>query len=73
MFKIDIHTHIIPENLNEVTGKFSDSRFLRMESIDDLSAMLNKDGLAFRKVDCNCWNHQIRIQECDNVQVNVQV
>jgi len=29
--------------------------------------------LAFRKVDCNCWNHKIRIQECDNVQVNVQV
>ena len=73
MFKIDIHTHILPENLNEVTNSFSDPRFLRMELIDDQSAMLKKDGEAFRKVDCNCWNHQKRIQECDTTRVDVQV
>ena len=73
MFKIDIHTHILPENLNEVTNTFSDPRFLRMELIDDQSAMLKKDGAAFRKVDCNCWNHQIRIQESDATKVDVQV
>ena len=73
MFKIDIHTHILPENLNEVTNSFSDPRFLHMELIDDQSAMLKKDGEAFRKVNCNCWNHQKRIQECDNTRVDVQV
>jgi len=73
VFKIDIHTHILPENLNEVTNSFSDPRFLRMELIDDQSAMLKKDGEAFRKVDCNCWNHQKRIQECDTTRVDVQV
>ena len=73
MFKIDIHTHIIPENLNEITNTFSDPRFLRMDPIDDQSAMLRKDGGAFRKVDCNCWNHQKRIQECDSTSVDVQV
>jgi len=44
-----------------------------MELIDDQSAMLKKDGAAFRKVDCNCWNHQKRIQECDSTSVDVQV
>ena len=73
MFKIDIHTHILPENLNEVTNSFSDPRFLRMELIDDQSAMLKKDGEAFRKVDCNCWNYKKRIQECDTTRVDVQV
>ena len=73
MFKIDIHTHILPENLNDLTNSFSDPRFLRMELIDDQSAMLKKDGGDFRKVDCNCWNHQKRIQECDTTRVDVQV
>jgi aminocarboxymuconate-semialdehyde decarboxylase len=35
--------------------------------------MLKKDGAAFRKVDCNCWNHHKRIQECDSDNVDVQV
>ena len=73
MFKIDIHTHIIPKNLNDVTKTFSDPRFLRLDPIDDQSAMLRKDGAAFRKVDCNCWNHQKRIQECVSASVDVQV
>ncbi len=73
MFKIDIHTHILPENLNEITSRYSDSRFLKIDPIDNVSAMLNKDGQAFRKVDCNCWNHHIRIKECENTQVNMQV
>ena len=73
MFKIDIHTHILPENLNEVTDTFSDPRFLRMDIIDDKTAMLKKDGTAFRQVDCNCWSHQKRIQDCYTKKVDVQV
>ena len=73
MFKIDIHTHIFPENLNEVTDTFSDPRFLRMDIIDDKTAMLKKDGTAFRQVDCDCWSHQKRIQDCHMTKVDVQV
>ena len=35
MFKIDIHTHILPENLNELTETFTDKRFLRIKMIDE--------------------------------------
>ena len=73
MFKIDIHTHILPENLNNLTDTFSDSRFLRMDIIDSNSAMLRKDDNAFRKVDCNCWNHHVRLNDCKLAKVDVQV
>ena len=73
MFKIDIHTHILPENLNEITDTFSDPRFLRMDIIDDKTAMLKKDGTAFRQVDCNCWSPQKRIEYCNTKKVDVQV
>jgi aminocarboxymuconate-semialdehyde decarboxylase len=73
MFKIDIHTHILPENLNEVTDTFSDSRFLHMDIIDDKTAMLRKDGKNFRKVDCNCWNHHTRMADCQHTDVDIQV
>ena len=73
MFKIDIHTHILPQNLNEITEKYSDPRFLKIDPIDDLSAMLKKDGSEFRKVACNCWNHNVRMQEFDDTDVDIQV
>ena len=73
MFKIDIHTHILPENLNEVTDTFTDPRFLRMDPIDDKTAMLRKDEKAFRKVNCNCWNQHARVQDCKNTFVDMQV
>ena len=41
MFKIDIHTHILPENLNEITGIFSDPRYLILKPIGDST---NTDG-----------------------------
>ena len=73
MFKIDIHTHILPENLNDLTNTFSDPRFVRMDAIDDKTAMLRKDDKAFRQVECNCWNHHTRMKECHETGVDVQV
>ena len=73
MLKIDIHTHILPENLNEMTNTFSDPRFLRIDAIDDNTAMLRKDEKSFRQVNCNCWNHHARMKECHVTGVNVQV
>jgi aminocarboxymuconate-semialdehyde decarboxylase len=73
MFKIDIHTHIVPENLNTLTDTFSDRRFLRINSITDKTAILIKDDIAFRQISCNCWNYHSRLKECINSGVNIQV
>ena len=73
MFKIDMHTHIIPQNLNDLTATFNDQRFLSLEIIDKSHVMLTKDGQDFRKVGCNCWHPLERIQECSKVGVDMQV
>ena len=73
MLKIDIHTHIIPENLNQITNDFSDNRHLKIESIDKNSALLIKDGILFRKIECNCWDYKRRIIDCNKSDVNLQV
>lgn len=73
MFKIDIHTHIIPSNLNQITANFSDPRFLKINFGDNNNAILEKDNKLFREVSCNCWDHKIRIKECKELEVNIQV
>jgi len=73
MFKIDIHTHIIPENINEITDLLNDRKFLNMERLDSKYAMLNKNHQPFRKVSCNCWDVSQRIKDCTKNGVDVQV
>ena len=73
MLKIDIHTHIIPENLNDITSKFIDDRFLKIKIINKDSASLIKDGSEFRKISCNCWDHKIRVSECNTMDINIQI
>ena len=73
MFKIDIHTHILPKNLNEIIDTFSDPRYLRFNYIDSKAAMLQKDGISFRQVSCNCWDLGARNRDCDKTNINIQV
>ena len=73
MFKIDIHTHIIPNNLNEIISTFNDKRFLSIKFMDAHNAMLIKDDKDFRKISCNCWHPPERIEDCLKTGVDVQV
>jgi len=73
MFTIDIHTHIIPENLNDLVSTFNDQRYLSIKYIDKHNATLIKDGQEFRKISCNCWKPQERIVDCSKTEVDIQV
>ena len=73
MFKIDIHTHILPGNLNKLTKTFSDPRFLQLDKLDEQNAILKKDQQSFRKVGCNCWHAPERIKDCNKTDVDMQV
>ena len=73
MFKIDIHTHILPGDLNELTETFSDPRFMQLDKLDERNAMLIKDQQPFRKVGCNCWHAPERIRDCNKTDVDMQV
>ena len=73
MLKIDIHTHILSEKINEVINNFTDPRFLKIKSINSNTALLTKDGEPFRTITCNCWDHHTRIIECKKSSIDIQV
>lgn len=74
MAKIDIHTHILPEKLPSFKEKFGYGGFITLEeSRPNHKNMMGDDGKFFREINCNCWDAQVRLSECDKSGVNVQV
>ena len=73
MFTIDIHTHIIPENLPDFKGKFGYGGFVSLEHHQPCCAKMMIDGKFFREIQDNCWSAETRMKECDHHHVSVQV
>ena len=71
--KIDIHTHILPENWPNLKEEFGYGGWVSMEHHDPGSAKMLKDNEFFRTVEANCWDPNIRMKECDYHGVDVQV
>lgn len=68
MRSIDIHTHLLPRELPHWVGS------LRLEPIDECRARLvREDGTVFREIESNCWDPQLRLRECDEAGVDMQV
>ncbi len=73
MFKIDIHTHILPENWPDLHEKYGYGGFVKIEHYQPGCARLLKDGAVFREINCNCWDTNSRLADCLQSGVNVQV
>jgi aminocarboxymuconate-semialdehyde decarboxylase len=73
MRKIDIHTHIIPEQLPGWSEKFGYGGFIRLEHHKNCRAKMMVDDKFFREIESNCWDPHQRIKECDHHHVDVQV
>ena len=74
MFKIDVHTHILPRDLPRWKDKFGYGGFITLDHYCPSHArMVRDDGTQFRDVDENCWSAEKRLAECDETGVNVQV
>ena len=71
--KIDIHTHILPENWPNMKKESGYGGWVSLEHIEPKMARMRKDDEFFRSVDSNCWNPNIRMNDCDNHGVDVQV
>ena len=72
---IDVHTHILPENIPNFKEKLNlDVDIIQLEHHKKGCArMVSTNGQFFRDIEENCWNPQTRILESDNSSVNVQV
>lgn len=72
-FTVDIHTHILPENIPNFREKFGYGGFISLDHHKPCCAKMMMDDKFFREVEDNCWSAEKRIQECDSHDVNVQV
>lgn len=70
--KIDIHTHILPENWPNLKERYGYGGFIHLDHHKTGCARMIKDGHFFREIDSNCWDPNVRISECNAHSVNVQ-
>lgn len=73
MLKIDIHTHILPKRWPKWSEKFGYGGFIELDHHRDGCARMMCDGKFFREVDSNCWDPDVRMEECVAHEVDVQV
>jgi aminocarboxymuconate-semialdehyde decarboxylase len=70
---IDIHTHILPENIPDFKQRFGYGGFIHLDHHKPCCARMMKDDHFFREVEDNCWDADARLKECGHHHVDVQV
>ena len=73
MHKIDMHTHILPEQIPDFAAKFGYGDFIHLDHHRDGFARMMKGGVFFREIARNCWDPAIRISEYALYKTPVQV
>jgi len=73
--KIDIHSHILPENIPDFRKEFGYGDFIQLHQD------VNKPGIAqmwegnrfFREIDEKCWSPEARLKDMDNQNIQAQI
>lgn len=73
MLKIDIHTHVLPENWPDLKERYGYGGFIQLEHHGPGCARMMLNGKTFREVEANCWDPKSRMNDCDRHGVDVQV
>lgn len=73
MLKVDIHTHILPENWPDLKERYGYGGFVQLEHHGPCCARMMLDGKLFREIEADCWDPSVRLTDCDRCDVNVQV
>ena len=63
--KIDIHTHILPENWPDLSQKYGYDGFIRLDHHKCNCARMMQGDKFFREIRSNCWDPLERIKELD--------
>ena len=72
-FTVDIHTHILPEQIPDFGSKYGYRGFIHLDHHKPGCARMMMDDKFFREVQANCWDPIVRLGECDHHHVNLQV
>ena len=73
MIKIDIHTHILPREWEDLEQKYGYGGWVQLHHRKNGCAMMVRDGFDFREVKPNTWDPMVRLKECNQQSVDVQV
>lgn len=73
MLTIDIHTHILPENIPNFKERFGYGGFIHLDHHKPCCARMMMDNKFFREIEDNCWDAETRLKECGHHHVDVQV
>jgi aminocarboxymuconate-semialdehyde decarboxylase len=71
--KIDLHTHILPKTWPDLRERYGYGGFVRLEHVSQCCARMMIDDRFFRNVSENCWSPEVRIRDCDQTDVHLQV
>ena len=73
MLKIDVHTHILPPQWPDLKERYGYGGFIQLDHHQEGCARMLRDGELFRQVNANCYDADVRLRECDDHHVDVQV
>lgn len=71
--KIDIHTHILPQDWPDLRERYGYGGFVRLDRYDSCRARMMIDGRCFREIEENTWSPSVRLADCDRTEVTTQV
>lgn len=71
--KIDVHTHILPENWPDLNEKYNTHGFATIEHHKPCCAKMLIDNKLFREIQDNSWDPAVRLKECNSTNVDMQV
>jgi aminocarboxymuconate-semialdehyde decarboxylase len=73
MLSIDMHTHILPKHWPDLARKYGYGGFIHLDHIENGNARMMQDEKFFREISSECWDPDVRIAECDELGIDVQV
>lgn len=71
--RIDMHTHIIPQELPRFGEKFGYGGFIHLEHHKEGAAKMMKGDSFFREVQANCWSPERRFEDMERNGIDMQV